>query len=176
MSDGTTGDGTTTTDGGDPSGSTSTSGDEFKPITSQADLDTLIGPRLARERAKFGDYEELKAKAAKFDEAADAGKDELTKATERAAAAEAEAQKLPAKVADGLREHLKKLHQISDEDAELFLTATDPELLARQVERLLGRAADARKGGNRVSREGRNQTSAPSDEQAFVNDLFGTGG
>ena len=39
----------------------------FKPIDSQEDLDRIIEKRLARERAKFADYEEVKAKAAKVD-------------------------------------------------------------------------------------------------------------
>lgn len=46
---------------------------EFEPITSQEQLDGILKGRLARERekatAKFADYDELKAKAAKFDEA-----------------------------------------------------------------------------------------------------------
>ena len=39
---------------------------EFQPITSQEQLNALLGDRLARERAKFADYDELKAKAEKF--------------------------------------------------------------------------------------------------------------
>ena len=34
---------------------------------SQADLDRVVAERLAREKAKFGDYEDLKRKAAEFD-------------------------------------------------------------------------------------------------------------
>ena len=60
----------------------------FTPPATQADLDRSIGERVARERAKYGDYGDLKAKAAKFDEAEAASKSELQKATERAEAAE----------------------------------------------------------------------------------------
>ncbi len=49
---------------------------------SQDQLDAIVGERLARERAKYADYEELKAKAAKFDEAEEANKSELEKAVE----------------------------------------------------------------------------------------------
>lgn len=42
--------------------------DQFKPITSQADLDRMVQDRIARERAKFADYDDLKAKAGKLDE------------------------------------------------------------------------------------------------------------
>lgn len=55
---------------------------EFQPITSQEQLNALLGDRLARERAKYADYEDLKAKATKFDEAEAANKSELEKATE----------------------------------------------------------------------------------------------
>lgn len=55
---------------------------EFQPITSQEQLNALLGDRLARERAKFADYDELKAKAEKFDEAEKANLSELEKATE----------------------------------------------------------------------------------------------
>ena len=39
---------------------------EFQPITSQEQLNALLGDRLARERAKFADYGELRDKASRF--------------------------------------------------------------------------------------------------------------
>jgi hypothetical protein len=36
---------------------------EWTPPASQADLDRIIEERLARERAKFADYDELREKA-----------------------------------------------------------------------------------------------------------------
>lgn len=46
---------------------------DFQPITSQEQLDGILKSRLARERekvaSKYADYDDLKAKAAKFDEA-----------------------------------------------------------------------------------------------------------
>ncbi len=33
----------------------------------QAELDSIVKDRLAREKGKYADYEELKAKATKFD-------------------------------------------------------------------------------------------------------------
>lgn len=41
---------------------------DFKIIESQEELDTLIGERIARERNKYADYEELKAKATEYNE------------------------------------------------------------------------------------------------------------
>lgn len=64
---------------------------EFKAPQSQEEFDRMVGQRLERERAKFGDYDDLKAKAAKFDEVEEKNKTELQKATERAAEAERKA-------------------------------------------------------------------------------------
>lgn len=43
--------------------------DDFKPITSQADLDKIIQARLAREREKYADYNDLKNKVTELTEA-----------------------------------------------------------------------------------------------------------
>lgn len=56
----------------------------------QSELDAIVKDRLAREKGKYADYEELKSKAAKYDERTEAEKTELQKATERAAALEVE--------------------------------------------------------------------------------------
>lgn len=49
-------------------GENTTGNEGFKPINSQEDLDKLIGARVARERAKYEGFEELKAKASRFDD------------------------------------------------------------------------------------------------------------
>ena len=77
---------------------------KYTPPASQADLDRIVESRLARERQKYADYDDLKAKATKFDEAEQSNKTELQKALEAAAAAEkrataAEASNLRATVA-----------------------------------------------------------------------------
>lgn len=50
----------------------------------QAELDEIVKSRIAKERAKYTDYETLQQKASKFDEMEEASKSELQKATERA--------------------------------------------------------------------------------------------
>lgn len=50
----------------------------------QDDVNRIVADRLSREREKYADYESIKEKAAKFDEAEEASKTELQKATERA--------------------------------------------------------------------------------------------
>lgn len=68
---------------------------EFNPITSQDEFDHRIGDRLARERAKFADYDALKEKAAKFDEVDAASKTELQKLQEGIAERDAKLADLP---------------------------------------------------------------------------------
>ena len=50
----------------------------------QAELDAIISERLNRSQAKYADYETLKEKAEKYDQAEAANKTELQKATDRA--------------------------------------------------------------------------------------------
>lgn len=65
------------------------SGDSgFTPITSQEEFEKALGKRLAHERSKFADYEDVKAKAAQLDELQEAGKSELQKMQEAVEAAE----------------------------------------------------------------------------------------
>lgn len=71
---------------------TNEGGSGFTPITSQEEFDKLIKERIerAKKSAVPADYDDMKAKAAKFDEIEEANKSELEKATSRAEAAEKE--------------------------------------------------------------------------------------
>jgi len=154
------------------SGTTSDAGDGFKPITSQDDLNRIIGDRV--KRAKPADYDDLKAKAGRLDEIEQANKSEIEKANEQAAKAQAEVAKVPGLVATQLREHLVTLHKIDADDAELFLTASDPELLRKQVNRLLAQGSQRKKTGHVVPREGTTPTPPGGDDmRSFTSELFG---
>ena len=179
MSDNADGTNTSNQDGNNSSGTTSTAGDGFTAITTQADFDKAIGDRVARERGKYSDYSDLKKKAGEFDKLAEANKSDIDKATDRTTKAEAEVATIPAKVADALRAHLVALHEIDTDDADLFLTGSDPELLLKQVTRLLAQKGeqsdDRKKKGNHVPREGQNTSSNHSDpKRDFLRDLTGT--
>jgi hypothetical protein len=50
----------------------------------QADLDRIIGERVARERAKYADYDDIKAKAEAHDASVEAARTEQEKAVEAA--------------------------------------------------------------------------------------------
>ena len=73
--------------------------EQFEPIVSQEALDKIIQARIARERAKFADYDELKAKAEKLAEFEESQKTEAQKAQERLEAAEKRAAELELKAA-----------------------------------------------------------------------------
>lgn len=57
---------------------------DFQPIASQADLDRILGERLARERAKYADYAELKAAKTEYDKLLDAARTDQERAVEAA--------------------------------------------------------------------------------------------
>lgn len=87
----------------------------FKPITSQEEFEKALGRRLERERSKFADYEDLKAKASRLDEIEDANKTELQKITERAEqaerrAAQAELSALKTRISAELKVPVEVLH------------------------------------------------------------------
>jgi hypothetical protein len=71
--DGGSGDGAGAGDGGD-------GGKQF----TQADIDRIVADRLARERAKYSDYDDLKAKAGRLDQLEAQSKSDLDRAVEAA--------------------------------------------------------------------------------------------
>jgi hypothetical protein len=82
-----------TGDGNDDAGKSDAGGNDagdekFQAITSQEELDRIVGRRLNKERARFADYDQLKDKAKKYDELDEQNKSELEKAQARAEAAE----------------------------------------------------------------------------------------
>jgi len=96
--------------------------------------------------------------------------------SERLAVAEAEAATVPAKVAEALKTHLVARHEINAEDAELFLTATDPELMLKQIDRLLAQSQSGkrRKNTNYVPDQGNaDNAEKTSHMREFARQLFG---
>jgi hypothetical protein len=129
----------TTPEGGNNSGETPAA-DEFQPITSQEDLNRIIGERV--KRAKPADYDDLRAKAARLDEIEEANKTEQQKLADRLAEAEKSAQQAQT---EALRFKIASKFGVSDEDADLFLTGTDEDTLTKQAERLAARNEEAGK-------------------------------
>lgn len=100
----------------------------------QAELDTIVRDRLARERSKYADFEAYKEKAAKFDAAEEAQKSELQKVTERAEALQQELESL--KRADTLRTIRDKVATETGVPASL-LSAEDEEGCKAQAQAIL---------------------------------------
>lgn len=159
-----------TPEGGNTPGGETPAATEFKPITSQDDLNQVIADRLARERAKFADYKDVKAKAAKLDELELANQTEAEKQAKRLADLEAE---LNSTRRDSLRLKIAAANGITDaDDIDLFLTGSDEETLAKQAKRLAERTAASKKSGNHVSREGHTPSSNLSEEREFARSFF----
>ena len=116
----------------------------FQAITSQDDFDKAIQARIARERSKFADYDELKAKADRLAKIEDANKSAEQKWQERVEKLERElnGSKLSAE-----RSRIQARYGLSDEDADLFLTASDAEQLEAQAKALSDRIKANKKSG-----------------------------
>lgn len=110
--------------------------------------------RLQEKRAK-----DNAAAAKELAEIRESQKSEADKIADRIAKADADVAAIPAQVAAALKDHLVTLHGIDAEDAELFLTAAEPELLLKQVARLVGQS-DKTPQGNHVPSEGRTSSGA----------------
>lgn len=127
----------------------------------QADIDKAVKERIARERAKFADYDDLKAKAA----GAKTVEEKLAELEGKYSAAEARA----------LRSDVAARYGLSAEDRDLFLNGTDEATLEAQAKRLADREADRKKSGNTAPKEGGTKTTGKGDEaqREFVRGLFG---
>ena len=126
----------------------------FTPITSQADLDRIVGSRIAQERAKFEDYAALKAKAAQFDAYEEDQKTELQKLQDSLMAADARAVEAEAKAAAEELQRLRAeiagssgvpLAAVSGE-TEAEIKASVDQLLAWRGDRGLGPGAHHKTG------------------------------
>ena len=93
----------------------------------QAEVDAIINGRFGRMMEKYKDYDDLKAKAEKFDQIEEESKSELQKATERADSLQAELDKMKtAEKVRAFREEVSKetgvpahlLHGASKEECE----------------------------------------------------------
>ena len=106
---------------------------EEKTFT-QAELNAIVQKRLGEEKARYENYEELKAKAQKFDQIEEESKTELQKATERAEALQKELDIL--KHADSVREIRNKVATETGVPASL-LNADDEEGCKVQAKAIL---------------------------------------
>lgn len=126
----------------------------FTPITTQEDLDKVIGARLAREREKYADYDDLKAAASKL------------------ADAEARLAQLDAKAAlDKIRDDVAKQAGVP---ADLLRGSTKDELTAHAS--ALAEVLQARPSVPVIPTQGATPgvSDADSARRAFAQKLFGS--
>lgn len=116
-------------------------GTEQKTFT-QEELNAIVNDRLGRQKAKFADYDDLKAKAEKFDKLEEASKSELQKATEKATALQSELDAM--KKQSELREIREKVAKETGVTANL-LTGDTEEACVEQAKAIL-EFAGAQKG------------------------------
>ena len=109
-------------------------GDQDRTFT-QTDVEKIVADRLARERKKFAGHDDLKKKAAQFDQLQEKNKTDLEKVNDQLSAAHVELQGY--RVADIRRAAASKVGL----DLELaeFITAVDEDEAEEQAKKLLAR-------------------------------------
>lgn len=133
----------------------------------QADVDRIVRERVKRERERFADYDDLKAKA----EGAKTVEERMAQlerdlATERATA-------LRASVAARYGVSTEPDEETGLSDADLFLTGKDEETLTAQAKRLAKRVSDRESTNNIVPTEGATPRAVPDEKSAFADFLTG---
>lgn len=123
----------------------------------QAEMDAIIGDRLKRERAKYSDYDDLKAKATAYDAVEEANKSDLQKANEKAESLQAQLDALTK--ANQERELRERISSETGVPANLLRGGNEDDLRA-QAEGIKG-FATASKASYPTVKDG-GETSVPS--------------
>ena len=136
----------------------------------QADVDRIVKERVQRERAKYADYDDLKAKAGEK-----ATLEERVAEIE-ARAVKAETEALRARVAGEFGISTKRGDKGEPSDADLFLTGADEETLTAQAKRLAARESERKQKNNVSPREGTHQSPQADEMREFTRNLFADDG
>lgn len=142
----------------------------------QAEVDSIVGERLARERAKYPDYEELKNKAAEYDKQQDENKSELQKAQDQAKKLQEELNGF--KKQEKIRTVREQVSKDTGVPVEL-LSGEDEESCKAQAQAALKFAKGNKYPGIREGRHeggrGRSTSSDPTEEdyREMAGQLFG---
>lgn len=110
--------------------------EQGKPAEAETEANLGDAGKKALDRMKAERNEakqEAAALKARLDKLEAANLTELERAQKEAQEAKAELEKVPSMVADQLRDHLAAIHNITDEQRELYLTSTDPATLLKQA-------------------------------------------
>lgn len=139
--------------------------DQQEQKFTQAEVDRIVKDRIKRERERFADYDDLKAKAT------GATTLEERLGTLEAELAQARTSALRATVAARFGVSTEPGEDGGPSDADLFLTGTDEDTLTKQAQRLAKRTPEPKR--NHVPREGSNPRPTDDPMRAFARDLFG---
>lgn len=136
----------------------------FSQAELTAEVERVIGKRLERERAKFADYDDLKAKADRLD-AAETSHAQQVADLNGTLAAEKHAH---------ARLRIAVEHGLDPGDAEKFLTGDDEKAMTEQAEALAERDKRSRVESLVVPGVGRHaETSDGDGMREFTRNLFG---
>ena len=124
----------------------------------QDDVNRIVAKRVA----KYADYDELKQKAAKFDEQVEAGKSELQKATEKATSLQAELDAM--KQAESLRVMREEVANAKGVPSKLLTGKTVEECEAQAAD-LLAWAQKSNPGYPKIPDGGDPTSTKPAREQ-----------
>lgn len=106
----------------------------------QADVDRIVGQRLARDREQYADYDQLKEAAAELAKIRDGEKTEMQRLQEELAA-EREARNAAETTAATMKRTQYGMDKGLPRDLAELLTADDDESLDAQIEKLLPHVA-----------------------------------
>ncbi len=134
---------------------------------SQAEVDAIVGERLARERAKYPDYDDLKSKAAEYDKLQEASKSELQKAQEKSAKLQAQIDTM--KKASQVRDIRDKVSHDTGVPVEL-LSGEDEDSCKKQAESILKFAKGSKYPGIREERHESGRKTTQSSDNATDED------
>ena len=145
---------------------------EEKTFT-QAEMDSIIEGRLAREREKYADYDSLKDKAGKYDEMQEQSKTELQKEKEKNDALQKQLDQFKK---DGtVRQVREKVAKDTSVPVEL-LTGEDEETCKKQADAILKfakpKSYPSTKGNKGKSTEYNEKDDAMRE---FAHQIFGKG-
>lgn len=154
-------------------------GGSYTPPATQDDLNRIIEQRLSRERSRYSDYDDLKAKAAKFDEADAASKSELQKAQDALAERDARLADLPKTIRGQVLRFASVASQkgfLDPEDALVFLgdvDLADNDALSAALDELAERKPHLVKAAPKQKLPVRPKPGAGDDESRNVDSLKG---
>lgn len=139
------------------SGEQQQSAEKPEQTFTQADVDKIVRDRVKRERDKYADYDDLKAKAS-----------EATTAEDRIAELE---KQYKASEVNRLRSDIAAKYGIGAEDRDLFLTGDDEDSLTAQATRLAARDSESKNRSNVVPGEGATTTPGSDPSRSFIKKL-----